>query len=160
MEAFSVPDQLAIAKDVERMLRDYGATNADVASIYSEIDKWHARDLAAPIQQAARRKLEAHSRELHIAVNERFGSPITDNEGFDRESRIANEPLRHIFQLKDLLSLPLPTWLEEIERRVAAMPLPDRLRLELTTEIAGHMHRLRLWINDRDYTPEPQVTSD
>src|SRR5690606_10383877 len=79
MNGFSRKELIDLGDQVERLLV---AAKAPTADLKSEIDRLLSVDLAIPIAQRIRTHVHKRVTERQKAVQERFGSPITDSAGY------------------------------------------------------------------------------
>lgn len=147
MMGFTRRELLDLSDQVERLLI---AAKAPTADLKSEIDRLISVDMVMPITSLISNRVQTRARECERVVTERFGSPITDAEGYGEAVKTEVTAVRdQAFQWNDL-GQDRAAWPDAIRRRVQSLVGFDAAeRTALLSDIENLLLDLEAWTTSR-----------
>ncbi|MET3527191.1 hypothetical protein [Phenylobacterium koreense] len=149
--AFSRRELLDLAQEVEQLLVEAGAPEASNPRLRGEIDRLISWDLARETTGTLGKEIRQRAEQLRAEISQRFGSPISDAEGFGRELERVRTLQACTIDPKDLDPLNRGQWAADISARITALPeFTEAEKASLRNQVNDSLLDLEAWTNGRN----------
>jgi hypothetical protein len=137
-DGFSRRDRFTILEEIVQLMKVNGASDAQIADARKDFDRLVAVDLVIPIKKLIDKFVSQSADEFEKGMRSKFGSPITDIDGYNAASReladIRKFKYPYASQWESYPSLKALKFLDDHLRVLSQSPLKgvDKLLEEIT----------------------------